>query len=56
VGAIAARHVGRLSRDLVYECRHGWIAGGGYQITGGSSGAPQDAGKTWRFHQQPDVS
>ncbi len=28
---------------------HGWIAGGGFQITGGLIGRTVDAGKTWRF-------
>jgi len=28
---------------------HGWIAGGGYNITGGLIGRTSDSGKTWRF-------
>ena len=31
------------------DADHGWIAGGGFQITGGLVGRTVDAGKTWRF-------
>ena len=31
------------------DAAHGWIAGGGFQITGGLIGRTEDAGKTWRF-------
>jgi photosystem II stability/assembly factor-like uncharacterized protein len=31
------------------DANHGWIAGGGYNITGGIVGRTEDAGSTWRF-------
>jgi photosystem II stability/assembly factor-like uncharacterized protein len=31
------------------DAGHGWIAGGGYNITGGLIGRTQDGGKTWTF-------
>jgi photosystem II stability/assembly factor-like uncharacterized protein len=37
-------------RDIWFtDADHGWIAGGGYDITGGLIGRTEDAGKTWRF-------
>jgi len=37
-------------RDIWFtDGDHGWIAGGGFQITGGLIGRTEDAGKTWRF-------
>ena len=37
-------------RDIWFtDADHGWIAGGGFQITGGLIGRTDDAGKTWRF-------
>lgn len=31
------------------DANHGWIAGGGFQVTGGLIGRTEDGGKTWRF-------
>ena len=37
-------------RDIQFtDADHGWIAGGGFEITGGLVGRTGDAGKTWRF-------
>jgi photosystem II stability/assembly factor-like uncharacterized protein len=37
-------------RDIWFtDADHGWIAGGGFDITGGLIGRTTDAGKTWRF-------
>src|SRR5580765_2240805 len=37
-------------RDIWFtDADHGWIAGGGFQITGGLIGRTDDAGRTWRF-------
>jgi len=37
-------------RDIWFtDADHGWIAGGGYEITGGLIGRTADAGKTWHF-------
>jgi photosystem II stability/assembly factor-like uncharacterized protein len=37
-------------RDIWFaDTQHGWIAGGGYDITGGLVGSTSDGGKTWRF-------
>ena len=32
------------------DARHGWIAGGSYQIPGGLIGRTDDGGRTWRFN------
>src|SRR6186997_1857272 len=34
---------------LFTDADHGWIAGGGYNITGGLIGRTSDGGKTWHF-------
>lgn len=37
-------------RDIYFtDAQNGWIAGGGYDITGGLIGHTSDGGKTWRF-------